>query len=116
VEGITVTLIIAAIALAVLFVVFIRPDTDWCDVDDDDYGYVETPGGKFISKDYLKDLERLRRRAREEVDREYAETQERASHASFAFGTTVSDSDLTEREAVLVQKFVAELKRNRTVS
>jgi len=71
--------------------------------------YVETPGGKFISKEYLKDVERLRRKAREEVDREDG-GQDHHSRVAPASGATLPDG-LTEREAALVQKFVAELRR-----
>jgi len=68
--------------------------------------YVETPGGHLISKEYLKDVERLRRKAREQAHH---------SHAAPASGAALPDG-LTEREAALVQKFVAELRREQSVS
>jgi len=71
--------------------------------------YVISPGGKKITKEYLKDVERLRRKAREEVGREDG-AQAHHSHAAPASGAALPD-DLTEREAALVQKFVAELRR-----
>jgi len=76
--------------------------------------HVETPGGLFLSKEYLKDVERLRRKAREEVDREDG-MQAHDSQGAPVSGIALP-GDLTEREAALVQKFIAELRREQDVS
>jgi len=76
--------------------------------------YIETPGGHLISKKYLKNVERLRRKAREEIDREDG-MQAHDSKIAPASGIALP-GDLTEREAALVQKFVAELRREQGVA
>jgi len=74
--------------------------------------YVRSPGGKKITKEYLKDVERLRRKARMEVNRE---TEAQEQHHPQISNATFPD-DLTEHEAALVQKFVAELRREQGIS
>jgi len=102
-------IIFAVIWIAVVaFFVISRADKKASD------DHVETPGGHFISKEYLKDVERLRRKAREEVDREDG-MQTHHPPVAPASDSTLPD-DLTEREAALVQKFVAELRREQGVA
>jgi len=75
---------------------------------------IKTPSGKILTKEYMKDVERLRRKARQEVDREES-GQAHHSYVDPASGALLPD-DLTEREAALVQKFVAELRREQGVA
>jgi len=67
-------------------------------------GGVISPGGKLITKGYLKKVERLRQEAREEVEHE-------KPSVDIALPT-----NLTDREVALVQKFVTELRREQGAS